>query len=79
MLTAVILDRILNTLLYFTSKWSSSNVTNTVFHVFIGTIISILWYSFYLFSPLAYGMEETPGNLPNSTVHHLKWIDSWEF
>jgi hypothetical protein len=25
-----------------------------------------------LFSPLAYGMDETPANLPNSTVHHLK-------
>ena len=32
-----------------------------------------------LFSPLAYGMDETPGSFANSSVHHLKWMDSWEF
>jgi dolichyl-phosphate-mannose--protein O-mannosyl transferase len=37
-------------------------------------------FSFVLFAPLAYGIrDETPSNLPNSSVHHLKWIDSWEF
>ena len=36
--------------------------------------------SFVLFSPLAYGIkDETPGHLSNSSVHHIKWLESWEF
>lgn len=36
-------------------------------------------YSFYLFSPLAYGMSGPSANDPNSTMHGLKWVETWEF
>ncbi len=49
------------------------------FHAAIGAVVATAAYGFFLFSPLAYGMDETPGNMPNSSVHHLKWISSWEF
>jgi dolichyl-phosphate-mannose-protein mannosyltransferase len=46
----------------------------------IGVTLGILSYSFILFSPLAYGMTD-PGtsNDANSTMHKLKWLESWEF
>ncbi len=49
------------------------------FHAVVGAVVAMAAYGFFLFSPLAYGMDETPGNMPNSSVHHLKWISSWEF
>ena len=36
-------------------------------------------FSFYLFSPLSYGMNGPLANEPNSTMHGLKWLDTWEF
>lgn len=100
MLTAVILEYILNTILQFIPE----RLVQVVYHSFIGIFVGTLWYryvnilktpffedqflvklviqpfsSFHLFSPLAYGMEATPGHMANSSVHHLKWIDSWEF
>lgn len=38
-----------------------------------------LFYSFYLFSPLTYGMSGPSANDPNSTMFGLKWMESWEF
>ncbi|CAG0890825.1 unnamed protein product [Cyprideis torosa] len=42
------------------------------------SLLGIWMYSFWLFSPLAYGYTGNSSN-PNSTVHGLKWIESWEF
>ncbi|XP_037954211.1 protein O-mannosyl-transferase 2-like [Teleopsis dalmanni] len=48
-------------------------------HALLGTLLSILAYSFILFSPLAYGMSGPTANEPNSTMHGLKWLPTWEF
>lgn len=52
-----------------------------VFHTIMGLILSAIVYSFYLFAPLAYGMKGEDGYAreANSTLHHLHWIESWEF
>ena len=42
-------------------------------HCLNGLILSGIFYSFLLFSPLSYGMSES------DQMQHLKWIDSWEF
>ena len=75
MLTGVILD-------YMTTKvlaWFSEGQRPTIFHVLMGLYLGGLVYSFKLFAPLTYGMDETPAVHANSSVHHLKWLDSWEF
>lgn len=48
-------------------------------HTLLGATLGLLAYSFLLFSPLAYGMSGPTANEPNSTMHKLKWMDSWEF
>merc|ERR1719464_2497637 len=75
MLTAIIFDHVITSL----SKILPNSLGTTIFHTLVGGYLSMLWYSFYYFSPLAYGLGDTPASLSNSTVHHLKWIDSWEF
>lgn len=35
--------------------------------------------SFYLYSPLAYGMSGPVSTEQNSTMFGLRWLDSWEF
>ncbi|KAI8121822.1 Protein O-mannosyl-transferase 2 [Lucilia cuprina] len=48
-------------------------------HSLLGGLMSVLVYSFLLFSPLAYGMSGPLANEPNSTMHGLKWLSTWEF
>ncbi|TMW46383.1 hypothetical protein DOY81_008535 [Sarcophaga bullata] len=48
-------------------------------HLLLGGLVSVLVYSFMLFSPLAYGMSGPLANDPNSTMHDLKWLSTWEF
>lgn len=48
-------------------------------HTLLGATLGLLAYSFLLFSPLAYGMSGPTANEPNSTMHKLKWMESWEF
>lgn len=45
----------------------------------ICVVLGMLSYSFVLFSPLAYGMSGPTANDANSTMHRLKWLQSWEF
>jgi dolichyl-phosphate-mannose-protein mannosyltransferase len=49
------------------------------FHVLYGGILSAIGYSFYLFSPLAYGAAGPLASEMNSTMYGLKWLESWEF
>ena len=35
--------------------------------------------SFFLFSPLCYGMTGELASSSNSTLHHLHWLSSWQF
>lgn len=51
----------------------------TLYHTLIVSLLSSVIVSFYLFSPLTYGMTEAAGNELNSTLHKLKWLDTWEF
>ncbi|XP_047739382.1 protein O-mannosyl-transferase 2-like [Hyalella azteca] len=34
---------------------------------------------FYLFAPLSYGMHEVNVDRSNSSLQHLRWVNSWEF
>lgn len=42
-------------------------------------IIYSYYYSFYLFSPLAYGMVGPSSLDSDSPMHSLRWMDTWEF
>lgn len=53
----------------FWLKWDTTDTFNVV----------LVSYSFYLFSPLAYGMSGSSASDPNSTMYGLRWIESWEF
>lgn len=48
-------------------------------HALLGATLGLLVYSFMLFAPLAYGMSGPTANELNSTMHKLKWMESWEF
>ncbi|KAH8397963.1 hypothetical protein KR222_007494, partial [Zaprionus bogoriensis] len=48
-------------------------------HTLLGALLSVVVYSFVKFSPLAYGMTGPMANEPNSTMHRLKWLPTWEF
>lgn len=42
-------------------------------------MLLILFFSFYLYSPLAYGILGPASTEQNSTMFGLRWLDSWEF
>lgn len=54
-------------------------MASTFYHTVWGLLLSCVFYSFYLFAPLAYGMTGPTANELNSTMFGLKWLDSWEF
>ncbi|XP_012156645.1 protein O-mannosyl-transferase 2 [Ceratitis capitata] len=60
-------------------NYLSSYLPKWMQQALFGAIISVLTYSFVLFSPLAYGMSGPLANEPNSAMHSLKWLSSWEF
>merc|ERR1719323_2149284 len=75
MLTAVILDYIVKTV----SRMLPSVLSSTLVHTVLGLTLSSCWYSFYIFSPLAYGMYGDYARESNSSLHHLHWLNTWEF
>ncbi|KAK8741606.1 hypothetical protein OTU49_002295 [Cherax quadricarinatus] len=75
MLTGVILDYLLESLPSMVPQYLSSSVYPWLTGLFYSTLI----YSFYLFAPLAYGMHNLDPSFENSTVHQIRWLDSWEF
>ncbi len=75
MLSAIVIDYCVVTM----NNILPDNLSRVFKHTVVGGILAALCYSFLLFSPLAYGMDETPGHMANSSVHHLKWMSSWEF
>lgn len=38
-----------------------------------------LYFSFYLFSPLTYGMDGSTSDTPTNQMNSLRWLESWEF
>ncbi|KAJ8938509.1 hypothetical protein NQ318_005173 [Aromia moschata] len=75
MITGILIDYLLEEV----PKFFSGQTAKTIYHVMLGIVLSTIIYSFYLFAPLAYGMSGPTANEPNSTMHGLKWIDTWEF
>ncbi|XP_046402007.1 protein O-mannosyl-transferase 2 [Ischnura elegans] len=75
LLSGVILDYFLKNL----SAILPEKAANGIYHWLVGVVYSVIVYSFYIFSPLAYGMEGPLSQDPNSTMYGLKWMDTWEF
>ncbi|KAL5008769.1 hypothetical protein ScPMuIL_014350 [Solemya velum] len=50
----------------------------TVLHWLTGVVLSLMCYSFYLFSPLAYGMSGPSASDDSGVMHGLKWLESWD-
>ncbi|CAB3246356.1 unnamed protein product [Arctia plantaginis] len=75
MLTGILTEYLLLSI----RSYLSPELGKTVYHSILGLIISTTIYSFYLFSPLAYGMSGPLGHEANSTMYGLKWMESWEF
>lgn len=50
-----------------------------IMNIYIYLLINLFIYSFYLFSPLAYGMIGPSSLDPESPMHSLRWMDTWEF
>ncbi|XP_011305386.1 protein O-mannosyl-transferase 2 [Fopius arisanus] len=75
MLTGITLNFILDSLFFVLPQ----RVANLVYHVVLGSVLSVTVYSFYLFAPLAYGMTGPSASDPQSPLHTLKWLESWEF
>ncbi|KAJ2942084.1 hypothetical protein O0L34_g11001 [Tuta absoluta] len=75
MLTGILTEYLLSSI----RSYLPAELGRTVYHCLLGVIMSSTLYSFYLFSPLAYGMSGPTAGEPNSTMSGLKWLDSWEF
>ncbi|XP_068081927.1 protein O-mannosyl-transferase 2 isoform X2 [Anabrus simplex] len=75
MLTGVILNYLLESL----TSLLFESLASTVYHWLIGVIFAGLVFSFYLFSPLAYGMTGPSASDPQSSMFGLRWLETWEF
>ncbi|XP_046479976.1 protein O-mannosyl-transferase 2 isoform X9 [Neodiprion pinetum] len=81
MLTGITLNYILETIPTFVPGM----IGHTIYHSTVGLVLSgtvyrfLFFFSFYLFSPLAYGMDGPSASHPESPLHPLRWMDSWEF
>ncbi|XP_037072473.1 protein O-mannosyl-transferase 2-like isoform X2 [Pollicipes pollicipes] len=76
MLSGVVLDFLL-TCLY---RQLPEARRAAVYHWLVAVLVAALFYSFYLFHPLCYGMSgPRPKDGTNSTYYHLWWQKSWDF
>ena len=75
MLSAVLLDYMTRTL----ARMMPGVIASTLSHTMLAFTMSICCYSFYSFSSLAYGMTGEYARENNSTMHHLHWLETWEF
>ncbi|CAK1549544.1 unnamed protein product [Leptosia nina] len=74
MLTGILTEYLLRSVQSFLSP----ELGRAIYHSTLGVIIAVTVYSFYLFSPLAYGMTGASQD-DNSTMSSLRWLESWEF
>ncbi|XP_054714232.1 protein O-mannosyl-transferase 2-like [Uloborus diversus] len=72
-LSAVVIDYVLKILFHILPE----NIAYFLYHGILGLILATLSYSFVLFSPLAYGIENSEAT--NTSTTNIKWLDSWEF
>ena len=75
MLSAVLLDYILGVI----RRMLPETLSTTLIHTAMGLVVAGCWYSFYIFSPLVYGMQGEYARESNSSIHYLHWMDTWEF
>lgn len=75
MLTGVLLDYVLESL----PQLLPSQLASATYLSLTVLVFSTLGYSFYLFAPLSYGMHEVNVDPSNSTLQHLRWLNTWEF
>jgi len=75
MLTGVVLDY----LLQVSCRFVSSQVAPVFLHSMVGLVVGGTAYSFYIFSPLTYGMVGEYAREANSSMHNLHWLQSWDF
>lgn len=79
-LTAVVFDYLLKLII----KNINAKHRYVVFHTIYGLIVSIIVYSFYLFSPLGYGFQGATGhdfkysdnNNQTNSLRYIKWLES---
>ncbi|XP_043191873.1 protein O-mannosyl-transferase 2-like [Amphibalanus amphitrite] len=75
MLSGVVLDFLLTSLY----RKLPAMVRAGVYHWLVAAIVAGLFYSFYLFAPLCYGMTgPRPREDANSTYHAIWWLGSWD-
>lgn len=75
MMSATLMDYMVRTV----SRMLPTMVSSTLVHTVLAVTLSTCWYSFYIFSPLAYGMYGDYARESNSSMHHLHWLETWEF
>ncbi|XP_059156295.1 protein O-mannosyl-transferase 2-like isoform X2 [Physella acuta] len=56
----------------------SDNLAMRIFHWCLVLIAAFILWSFYLFYPLTYGMFGPMASEENSSMHRLKWMESWD-
>ncbi|XP_044730943.1 protein O-mannosyl-transferase 2 [Chrysoperla carnea] len=75
MLTGVMLDYIISGII----DLIPNDYKYLINHTIKGSLVAALSYSFIIFSPLSYGMNGPTASETNSSMHRLKWLDTWEF
>ncbi|KZC06223.1 Protein O-mannosyl-transferase 2 [Dufourea novaeangliae] len=75
MLTGITLNYIIESLFILIPN----RIGHVIYHTILAVVVSSTMYSFYLFSPLAYGMVGPSAQDPESPMHSLRWMDTWEF
>ncbi|KAK0182106.1 hypothetical protein PV327_000275 [Microctonus hyperodae] len=75
MLSGITINFIIDALFFL----MPSRIAHTIYHIILGSIISITIYSFYLFSPLTYGMDGSTSDTSSNQMNSLRWLESWEF
>lgn len=75
MFTGVMLDFLIT----HTTLSLPEHLRSSYFHWCMGIFSSGIFFSFYLFSPLSYGMSGPEAANEASKMHKLKWLNSWEF
>lgn len=75
MMSGVILDYLMECIALSLTE----RAVGRIYYTFTAGMIAGLVYSFYLFAPLVYGFDATPSTETNSTMHGMRWLDSWEF
>lgn len=73
LLSAVVLDYMTRIAFYVLPQHYAS----ALHHTACGVILASVIYSFVLFSPLSYGLDNS--EYANSSSSRVKWLDSWEF